>query len=285
MNIKFLLPLLVLLFTACGNRPDDNRPTLVVSIEPLRYVVEAVAGDDYRVTTLMPEGASPETFEPTPRHMIEMSDCKMVFKSGTLPFERLPMEQMVQNMPHVPVADLAAEIEPLVDLTHHGHDHGTDGFDPHVWMQPLNLSTMARKACQVLCSIDSVNRPHYEQRLQAFETEMDSLDAELKRTLTPVKHRSFLIYHPALGYFAHRYGLMQLSVEHDGKEPSAASLRILINQCKGEEIKHVFISKEHVGRGAQRVAESLNLQTTTINPLDYNVPQQLRNIASELAHE
>ena len=285
MKIKLLLPLLVLLFTACGNRPDDTRPTLVVSIEPLRYVVEAVAGDDYRVTTLMPEGVSPETFEPTPRHMIEMSDAKMVFKSGTLPFERLLMEQMTANMPDVPVADLGREIEPLVDLTNHGHDHGNNGFDPHVWMQPLNLSIMAEKACQVLCDMDSVNTDGYQQRLTVFQTEMDSLDAELKRTLMPVKHRSFLIYHPALGYFAHRYGLMQLAVEHDGKEPSAAALRVLINQCKGEEIKHVFISKEHVGRGAQRVAESLGLQPATINPLDYNVPQQLRDIAQELAHE
>ena len=192
-----LIPLLVLLFTACGNRPEDDRPTLVVSIEPLRYVVEAVAGDGYRVTTLMPVGASPETFEPTPRHMIEMSDCKTVFKSGTLPFEQQLMKQMAKNMADVPVADLGSGIEPLVDLTN--HHHGTDGFDPHVWMQPMNLSLMAEKACEVLCRLDSVNRPEYEKRLAVFQTEMDSLDAELKRTLAPVKHRSFLIYHPALG--------------------------------------------------------------------------------------
>lgn len=283
MYIRFLLPLLVLLLTACGSRPSDNRPTLVVSIEPLRYVVEAVAGDDYRVTTLMPVGASPETFEPTPRQMIELSDCKMVFKAGTLPFEQLLMKQMTQNMPDVKTTDLGKDIEPLVDLTN--HHHGTDSFDPHIWMQPLNLSLMAQEACKVLCQMDSVNRPAYEKRLRTFQTEMDSLDAELKRTLAPVKHRSFLIYHPALGYFAHRYGLVQLSVEHDGKEPSAASLRLLINQCKGEEIRHVFISEEHVGRGAKRVAESLQLKPTTINPLDYNVPQQMRTIAQELAHE
>ena len=283
MKIKFILPLLILLLSACGNRPEDDRPTLVVSIEPLRYVVEAVAGDDYRVTTLMPVGASPETFEPTPRHMMEMSDCQMVFKAGTLPFERLLMKQMAENMPEVPATDLGADNEPLVDLTN--HHCGLDGFDPHIWMQPLNLSLMARKACEMLCRIDSVNQPKYERRLALFETEMDSLDAELKRTLTPVKNRSFLIYHPALGYFAHRYGLMQLSVEHDGKEPSAASLRVLINQCRGEEVRHVFISKEHVGRGAQRVAEALHLKPASINPLDYNVPQQLRAIAQELAHE
>ena len=283
MNLKYLLPLLMLLFTACGNRPTDDRPTLVVSIEPLRYVVEAVAGNSYRVTTLMPVGASPETFEPTPRHMIAMSDCDMVFKAGTLPFEQQLMKQMVANMPDVPVTSLANEIEPLVDLTN--HHCGNDGFDPHVWMQPLNLSRMAEKACEVLCHIDSVNAQQYEGRLTLFKTEMDSLDAELKRTLMPVKNRSFLIYHPALGYFAHRYGLMQLSVEHDGKEPSAAALRVLINQCKGEEVKHVFISKEHVGRGALRVAEALHIEPSTINPLDYNVPQQLRTIAQELAHE
>lgn len=283
MYIRILLPLLILLLTSCGSQPSDNRPTLVVSIEPLRYVVEAIAGDDYRVVTLMPVGASPETYEPTPRQMIELSDCQMVFKAGTLPFEQLLMKQMTQNIPGVRTADLGKDIEPLVDLTN--HHHGTDGFDPHIWMQPINLILMAQETCRILSLTDSINRPRYEKRLAAFQAEMDSLDAELTRTLAPVKHRSFLIYHPALGYFAHRYGLVQYSVEHDGKEPSAAALRMLINQCKSEEIRHVFISQEHVGRGAQRVAEALQLKPTSINPLDYNVPQQMRAIAQELAHE
>lgn len=283
MRTKILIPLFILLLTACSQSTADHRPTLVVSIEPLRYVVEAIAADNYRVTTLMPEGASPETYEPTPRQMIDLSDCHMIFKAGTLPFEQVLMKQMAQNLPDVPATDLGNDIEPLVDLTN--HHHGTESFDPHIWMSPLNLRLMAEKVCTELCRMDSAHSLQYQKRLNAFQTEMDSLDTKLKQTLAPVRHRSFLIYHPALGYFAHRYGLQQLAVEHDGKEPSAASLHLLINQCKSEEVQHVFISKEHVGRGAQRVAEALNLKTTIINPLDYNIPLQMQNIAQILAYE
>lgn len=273
----FLLILLTVLLCACSGDSPSDRPVLTVTIEPVRYVVEAIAGNRYAVETLMPKGASPETYEPTPRQMMQLQRSAALFQVGTLGFEQTRLPEMVESMPTLPVISLGDSIKPIVD-PHHSHEGHTSSIDPHVWMSPLNLIQMARNAHRTLCRLDSVHIDYYTHRLDSFEIAMNALHLELKSRLTPLAERSFLIYHPALGYYARDYGLQQLTVEHDGKEPTAASLRALINQCRGEEVKAIFISAEHSGQGARRVAEALGRPTLSINPLDTDVPAQLRMI-------
>ena len=134
---------------------------------------------------------------------------------------------------------------------------------------------MARNVAETLSQHDKPNAVYYRQRVQRFEQQMKALDQELSKSLQGIKCRTFLIYHPALEYLAHQYGLQQLAVEHDGKEHSAAYMQQLIIQCKKESVKVVFISKEHNGRSA----------VVTINPLDFDVPRQLKNIVNELKSE
>lgn len=141
---------------------------------------------------------------------------------------------------------------------------------------------MAQNAASALCQADSANAPYYQQRLKAFEQQMDKLDAELRRSLMPLQGRAFLIYHPALGYLARQYGLHQLAVEHDGKEPSAAYMQQLANRCRAEGVKVVFVSKEHTGRAARRLAQDIGAKVVEINPLSYDVPEQMKLIAKSL---
>lgn len=279
---KILSSLLILLLTACTGKPSDSRPILTVSIEPLRYVVEAVAGNKFQVVTLMPQGASPETYEPTPKQMMEMSESRVLFCAGTLGFEHTRLPQMAATVPQAHLVKLSEGIKPIID---HTHQHHGVSEDPHTWMAADNLIKMAENACNTLCNIDSTNTTYYRQRLETFKDKMEQLDAELKTKLRPVSNRTFAIYHPALGYFARAYGLRQLAVEHDGKDPSAAHLKLLVNQCKAEKVGVVFISKEHTGRAAQRLAEAVNAQKVIINPLGYDVPAQMRLIAQKLHHE
>lgn len=271
------------IFLSCRNHASE--PTdrvLTVSIEPLRYVVEAIAGDKYKVQTLMPQGASPETYEPTPHQMMELSRSTLVFRAGTLGFEQTSLPQMLQNAPDTELTDLAKGVRPIYDDSHH-HGEG-ESMDPHTWMSTENLRIMARNACEALCHKDSVNRAYYEARLAEFDTHMDQLDEELSELLKPLQHRTFLIYHPALGYFARQYGLRQMAVEHDGKEPSASRFKNLVANCKAEDVEVVFISKEHVGRAAQRLADATGAHIIIINPLDYDVAAQMRFIAKSLVN-
>lgn len=293
LHTKHLIPTLTLLlglllsFTASScKRPTatQGRMAVSVSIEPLRYVVEAIGGDKVEAHTIMPQGASPETYEPTPRQMMELSSSRLLFRAGTLGFEQTSLPRMASNAPDVEMVDLAKGIRPIYDENHsHATSHGeSDSMDPHTWMSTDNLRIMASNACHALCEADSTNAPYFRQRLNAFNNRMDSLDTQLSTWLKPIEHRAFLIYHPALGYFARQYGLHQLSVEHDGKEPSVARMNALITACRNEGVRVVFVSKEHVGRAARRIAKELNLKLVTINPLSYDLEAQMESIAKAL---
>ncbi len=283
--LSFLLSLLILIPTLCSCKQTnaDHRPIVAVSIEPLRYVVEAVAGEKFQVVTLMPQGASPETYEPTPRQMASLSDCALVMRCGTLGFEQTQLPQMVSTAKGAKLIDLGNGIKPIEEEGHAHSDDATDhSIDPHLWMSPQNLSQMAVNAAQAICKADPDNTAYYKERLEAFQKSMKSLDAELQQTLSTTPHKAFLIYHPALGYLAQQYGLKQLAVEHDGKDPSAAYMQQLISQCKTQGVKVAFISKEHTGKAAQRIAHEAGIRVVSINPLAYDVAEQMQLIAKEL---
>lgn len=283
--MKYILHTLVFLTSllclcSCRQKVANNRPIISVSIEPLRYVVEAVAGDKYQVKTLMPQGASPETYEPTPRQMMALGESQLVFRMGSLGFEQTQLPRMMTSLPKASLIDAAQGIQ-LIESDHH-HEGELESGDPHTWLAPQNLSLMAHNVAKALCQHDKANAAYYTQRAQRFEQQMKALDQDLQQSMSKVKCRTFLIYHPALGYLAQQYALQQLAVEHDGKEPSAAYMQQLITQCKSEGVKVVFISKEHSGRAAERIAHEIGARVVTINPLDYDVPNQLKLIAQQL---
>lgn len=271
------------LVTACREKTTDHSKVLLVSIEPLRFVVEAIAGDKFSVQTLMPRGASPETYEPTPRQMQVLSGSRLVFRSGTLGFERTLLEKMAADADGAKIVSLSDGISKI------GEDGvpatSADNADPHVWTSPRNLSMMAENVCKALSETDTANAKYYAQRLAAFNKQMDELDNTLRQLLAGAKGVSFLIHHPALGYFAQQYSLHQLAVEQDGKEPSVARLQHIIEQCRAVGVRTAFVSIEHNGRATQRIAEELGVKVTEINPLAYDVPAELLNIAKVLNNE
>ncbi|MCI6294989.1 MAG: zinc ABC transporter substrate-binding protein [Bacteroidales bacterium] len=273
----------LLLPTSCKHKtPADNRPVITVSIEPLRQVVEQLVEGRYRVVTIMPQGASPESYEPTPRQMVELAESRMLFCVGTLGFEKTRLQQMTEIAPEVPVVRLSDGIEMLEETAGCDTEHETD---PHVWMCPDNMCQLVENACEALCRIDSANASHYRLLAEKQMAQYRNTDLQIQSALKKLSHRTFLIYHPALGYFAHRYGLKQVAVEQEGKEPSAAYLQQLENLCRAEKVKVVFISKEHTGRAARRLAESLGARVVEINPLSDDVNSQFFNIVEALNHE
>lgn len=279
-----IIPVLFLLigFHSCAPAvPDDSR-VVTVSIEPLRYVVEHIAGKDVRVNVLTPAGASPETYQPTPRQLVDLDNSRAYIKVGTLGFEKTRLEQMMANTPHLLQVNASVGIDSLPDVCS-DHDHGDGGADPHTWMSCVNMRKIAANVCEALCQEDTARVDDYTRNLAAFNNKIDSVDSVVKASLANVKSRTFLIYHPALGYFARDYGLHQLSVEQDGKEPSAARIAQLIDDCRRDSVHTIFIQKEHAGRAARRISEATGIPVVGINPLSYYWDVQMVNIAKALA--
>ena len=285
MNKLFsIIPALVVLFGlySCAPSAPDESKVVTVSIEPLRYVVNQIAGDDVAVNVLTPVGASPETYQPTPRQLVDLDKSRAYIKVGTLGFEKTRLEQMTANTPHLLEVNASAGIDSLPDVCSH-HDHASDGTDPHTWMSCANMRIIAANVCEALCQEDTASVDDYTRNLAAFNHKVDSVEKVVMASLANVKSKTFLIYHPALGYFARDYGLHQLSVEQDGKEPSAARIAQLIDNCRRDSVRVIFIQKEHSGRAARRISEATGIPVVEINPLSYQWDEQMVNIAKALA--
>lgn len=284
----FLLLLLSpLLLSACSPQLSQER-RLTVSIEPLRYFVEGIAGEHFSVHTLVPAGASPETYELTPQQVVAMSESQAYFSVGTLGFEKTRLEQLASNHPSLLMVNVSDSI-PLLTMQasccqQEGHTHAhTDGIDLHTWTSASSGRKIAQRVFQTLVQLDSLHAPEYKLRYDSLLTHIDHIDQQIRESLRKVQHRSFLIYHPALGYFARDYGLRQIAVEQDGKEPSAERMQSLIHQAQSEGVRVVFIQEEHAGHAAQRLAEAIGARVVSCAPLSHEWDKELLRIAQELA--
>ena len=294
---RYIFPFLLLLLFACNSKNSNEQSNiLTVTIEPQRYFLEQIVGDKFVVNTLVPAGVSPETFDPSPSVMINLSKSKAYFKVGFLGYENVWSESLSENNPKLPIVDCSEGIEPVFEGhgaccshnhegdEHHNHNHAS-GADPHIWSSAKNVLKISENMLNAVIEIDAENADYYREnfeKLQAKIIETDSVITNLTKDLTS---RSFIIYHPALGYFAKDYGLTQHSVEFEGKKPSTAQIKKLIDLARYENIKVVFVQKEFDEKSAEVVAKEIGAKSYVINPLSYEWDTELIRIAKILAEQ
>lgn len=281
-KLIFPLYLLLVILTGCQVTPETGHPLLATSIEPLRYLVEQIAGDRYEVLSLTPAGVSPETYEPTPQQLVSLSHAEVYFSIGTLGFEQTKLKKMVEETPQLQLCQLTDSIELLPASCSHDHGNATNNHattDLHIWMSSKNMKRMGKYVCAELSKRDSAHATYYAERLRKFEAKADSIDEVIRTTLKPLASRTFVIYHPALAYFAREYGLTQLSLETDGKEPTPQVMASLIATCKANRVKTIFVQQEYSGKMAERLATELGLQIVRIHPLAHDWDKEIVRIA------
>lgn len=273
---KYLVLLLAIVITAgCTNSQKDiNKRIVTVTIEPLRYFTEQIAGDKFIVKTMIPSGNNPETYEPTAKQMIDFSRSDIYIKVGNLGFERTWMKKLTSNAPHTIVVDASDGINTMKSIS------GVP--DPHTWTSPAN----ARRICaNIYCSLrdlDEKDSVYFYKRLQELYKKIDAVDFAIRNNMSHIKNRSFLIYHPALTYFANDYKLTQIPIEEEGKEPSASQMLDIINKAKANDVKVMFIQKEFKSRNTEVICNSTKAKTIEINPLSYDWCKEMTNISEKL---
>ena len=276
----YLFLLIALLLTACGgSQQAGQKPVITVSIEPLRYFAEAIAGDRYQVVSMVPEGSSPETYDPTPRQMIDLSRSRAFLLAGYLGYELAWADKLQQNAKNVPFFNLSEGIELIRE---EGHAHA-GGIEPHTWTSIANAEIIADNISRVMCRLDPEHAEEYKANAAGLKAKITNLDKEIRAYL-PDAPKAFLIYHPALSYFAREYGLTQISIEEGGKEPSPAQLESLITRCREMHVGVIFVQKEFDTRNAEVIARELHVPTVTINPLSYQWEREMRAVARVLSN-
>ena len=230
---NFIYILIILCLSACKpSAQSEQKPTITVTLEPLRYFTEAIAGDQYEIVSMVPKGSSPETYDPTPQQLVALNKSQAYFRIGHIGFEQTWMDRIASNSPQLKFFDTSEGIDLIHTAGHqHGDHYHAGGVEPHVWNSANNAIILAENIYQTLCKLDSPNQTYYKERLDSLKLTIQETDKTIRELLQKAD-RTFLIYHPALSYFARDYGLKQVSIEEEGKEPSPAQLKTLIETCR-----------------------------------------------------
>ena len=274
-TISKLARYVVLMVTAgtlfsCSSAKNDNANKITVSIEPLRYLTEQIVGDRFEVVTMVPKGSSPETYEPTARQMADLSESILYIKVGELGFERTWMPRLTSNAPHITVVNSSEGITSHI------------GDDPHSWMSARNAIIMAHNIYEAVKRIDVKDSVLFRQRLDSLCSVIHATDKYIRQTTAQAHCKSFIIYHPALTYFASDYGLEQLALEEHGREPSAAELEQIISTARAKGVKTMFIQREFANRNVDIITNTIGARKVEINPLGYDWNKEMRRIAAEI---
>lgn len=262
------------LLIACNvSRPTQQSETIYVSIAPLRSLVEAIVEQDFPVEVLVQPGASPETFEPTPKQFIALNEAQWIFGTGLIDFETTLLAKLSD---HARIIDLSQGIEPIAGSCshHHGHHHGVD---PHIWTSPRALKIMSRTIYETI-HIQYPDSVRYTQNFNRLQDRLDSLDRRIDERISASGAKAFILYHPALTYYARDYGLRQISIEEDGKEPSAKRLASLIRTAEAEGIRTVMVQRQYPTSSVEAIAKDMEAQVVTFDPLAEDVIANLEHI-------
>jgi zinc transport system substrate-binding protein len=301
--------LLLLLLVPAAGFAEPLR--VFASVVPIQTFVEKIGGKHVDARAMVRPGFSPQTYDPTPQQISELAGAVLYVRAG-MPFENAWMERIRSANPAMEVLDARdgialREIEarwhgeeghdqargPDVHHDnhedHHDHDAHADERsqdheqDPHVWTSPRLVKHMVGDVRDKLSELDPAHAAEFARNHDAFLVELDALDRDLHALLDPLPNRRFMVFHPAWGYFADSYGLTQVPIEREGKEPGARSLAALIDQAKRERIQVVFVQPQFDKRSATQVAKAIGGVVVAVDPLAPDYVDNLRRVGRELA--
>ena len=280
--ITALLLIMVVVLVGCNAGKETAQPVtdnkkndkliVFVSILPQADFVRQLGGDRVEVSVMMPPGANEHNYEPDTGQLKALSQANLYVKVGHLPFEDAWMERFVSTNRDMLVVDSSQSIEMI--------EH-----NPHIWLSPRLVKIQANTISAALVQLDPENQDYYLQQKQVFLKELDKLDQEITATLSGVKGKSFLVYHPAWGYFARDYGLQEVAIEEHGKEPGAREMSRIIDYAKKNQIKTIFDSSQHSTHSADAIAAELGARVVLLDPLAADYMDNIRKVAKTMAEE
>lgn len=276
---KLLLLLLIfslLAVSGCASgrgEGSDNRPVIAVTILPEVEIVEKICGLEYNVIAVVPAGASPETYEPTPEQMVKLSKAKLYFAIG-VPAETAILPTLSADTDVIKLQENIADV--YVDRLEDG------GRDPHIWLSPKRMLVAVEAIRVALSNLNPENSALYKQNAELYTKEIEALDEEILFMSKKAKGDKFLVFHPSFGYFAEDYGLQMLALEEHGKEATAKHLTEMADLAKSLKINTVFYQADAPSKQAEAFAEEIGASAVKLNPLAADYIENMRNIATEI---
>lgn len=271
---------------------------VLVSIPPQQEFVEAIAGDEVEVVLLVPPGADPHTYEPTPSQLAKISQADIYLALGSgIEVETVWLGKIKSLNSKMEIVDTHKGIE-LIGMQAHGHeetgaheeenengehDEAHAGLDPHIWTSIKNAKIIVQNSQDAIMQKDAKNSQEYEKNTREYLQKLDELDLQVAKTLQTHEGETFFVFHPAWGYFAKDYGLKQEAIEELGKEPTPAQIAYIVQKADEDGVKVIFASPQFSTSSAQVVAEQIGGEVVLISPLDEKYLENSQKVAQSIA--
>lgn len=275
-----------------GEGADDRHTAslrAVATLPPLAYILDRIGGERVETMSMVPQGAAPETFEPGVRQLGQLAQAQLLFRVGMgLPLEEkhlvpLALERRVRI---VAMSEAAAEVLDLLAQTEgqsSSRESKRQEGDVHLWLSPLLVRRSAREITAVLSELDPPGRALYFSNLQRLEKDINQLDASIRSTLASRSSNRIFVQHPAWYHFARQYGLQQIAIEQNGKEPSPKQLIELISQARANGCHVIFAERSASAAGARALANEVGAEIQFLDPIAYDWLESLRTTAAAFA--
>ena len=259
-SLIFLLIIMLNIVTGCGGTQnvDKNKLQVAASFYPMAEFAKAVGGEHVQVTVLVPDGAEPHDWEPSPRDLTRLGHAQVFVYNGMVePWAEQALEALSER-----------KILPVE--AGRGLFERNGRQDPHVWVSPRRAMVEVERITEALCAADAKNAESYRSNSKKYLAKLAALDAELTATAKAAPKKVFVTAHAAFGHLAADYGLRQLSVAGISAEaePTPADMQRLIAAVKREKVRYVFFETLTDPKIAALVAQEAGAQTAVLDPLE-----------------
>lgn len=272
-----ILVVIALAALLCGCISPQELPSgkinVVTTIAPQKELIKSVGKEKVNITVLVPPGAEPHTFEPTPSQMRAVANADLYIMNGAgLEFW---MDKLLQVNKKMIVVDSSKGIDLVLE---------SEGeADPHIWLSLRNAVVQLENIYQGLIRVDPDNRDFYLKNKEDYVQKLQSLDAELNESFASAHRKIFVVHHPAWTYFARDYNLDQVPLMENEKEPGPKYLGEVIELARKNNITAIFVEPEFNPKAAEVIAKEMNASIIDLDPLAENYLENMRYAGKKIA--
>jgi len=304
-----VLALALALALLCGCISDEDlhpsdgpgKVKVVATTVPLATFTKAVGGDLVEVTVLVPPGTNLHTFEPTPSKLRDVAEADLYIKNGA--GLEIWMDKIIGANGRMLIVDSSSGVD-LLEGHHHHEDGGGDGeadhhhgpsrrdlhpsiltADPHIWLSAKNAAIMAENICWGLAEVDPENADAYRENLAAFKRELEDLDLELASTFSGAEGGKFIVLHPAWGYLARDYGLVQVAILEEDKEPGPRQLRSIVDLARKEGVETIYVDLNFNPKSGEIIAAEIDGRVAALDPVAPDYIENMRKVGMDISSE
>ena len=275
---KIFCVVLTCLTISCGRSGvDSGNKIITVSIAPFKYFVEQIAGNDFKINVMVPAGADPHVYEPFPEQINQLRKSVAYISNGFLGFEMNWLDRFYETNPAMKKLSLGEKIDALTS-DHHREGGHMELADPHYWVSPKCAMIIASSVKNLLCELNPSQKQKYETNFLLLNSKIQEMDNKARELFSDVPIKSFMIYHPNLAYLARDYGLEEIPVEYEGKEPTALRMRELIDRARKDKLRTIFVQREYDTKNAKSIAGEIGATIVLIDPLSADWQQSTKEI-------